>query len=448
MIKRTLFVFFSFCLSEILLAQQYISDVPPQPLLSQAIRLKDALSYLGSSLSKEDVRALTLLQKELFTDETSILIQKILDPYCLAMVEIHPQKTTTVRGPAIAKISQGGWTSFLVKVHNPEGIKAKLEAESANAQPAFYMGSYPFSQHAPDDELLTKEQIASRFLELQLYRNPPLSDRLSGLNLEYVVLQVYSKQAGQREGELAFHIEKNPGVHNAVNILFSVQPAIKVVLNVKDENETPTMASFIFSDGIERIVNDSTADIKGDVDYRFTLAQVENREPWFPLPGYMVPKKLKGIYPLPSRRLASMDEYPDFFFQPQVYRQDGEHVYLPPGNYTVTYSRGPEYLPQTKELVVSAGADSINVAFKLKRWANLAKLGWYSADHHIHAAGCSHYESPEEGVRPSDIWRHIVGEDLSVGAVLAWGPGWYHQKQFFTGKDNPLSTRKILCAMI
>jgi hypothetical protein len=25
--------------------------------------------------------------------------------------------------------------------------------------------------------------------------------------------------------------------------------------------------------------------------------------------------------------------------------------------------------------------------------------------------------------------------------VLAWGPSWYYQKQFFTGKDNPLSTR-------
>ena len=24
----------------------------------------------------------------------------------------------------------------------------------------------------------------------------------------------------------------------------------------------------------------------------------------------------------------------------------------------------------------------------------MAKLGWYSADHHVHAAGCSHYESP------------------------------------------------------
>lgn len=72
----------------------------------------------------------------------------------------------------------------------------------------------------------------------------------------------------------------------------------------------------------------------------------------------------------------------------------------------------------------------------------MAKLGWYSADHHVHAAGCSHYESPEEGVPPIDMWRQVVGEDLNVAAVLAWGPGWYHQKSFFTGAVNPLSTHE------
>ncbi len=70
-------------------------------------------------------------------------------------------------------------------------------------------------------------------------------------------------------------------------------------------------------------------------DYRLTLAQQE----------YQVPSKgLTGIYPLPSRRVASYDEYPDFFFQPQVYRSDGEHILLPPGKYNVTFTRGPNIL--------------------------------------------------------------------------------------------------------
>jgi hypothetical protein len=57
----------------------------------------------------------------------------------------------------------------------------------------------------------------------------------------------------------------------------------------------------------------------------------------------------------------------------------------------------------------------------------------------VHAAGCSHYQNPTEGVRPEDMVRQIKGEKLNVGAVLTWGPCYYYQKQFFTGKDNPLS---------
>jgi hypothetical protein len=72
----------------------------------------------------------------------------------------------------------------------------------------------------------------------------------------------------------------------------------------------------------------------------------------------------------------------------------------------------------------------------------MTKLGWHSADHHIHAAGCSHYDSPTEGVDPKDMWRQTLGEDLNLGANLAWGPSWYHQKTFFTGKDHPLSDSK------
>ena len=70
----------------------------------------------------------------------------------------------------------------------------------------------------------------------------------------------------------------------------------------------------------------------------------------------------------------------------------------------------------------------------------MADHGWYSGDHHVHAAGCAHFDSPTEGVKPADMMRHIEGEDLNVGCVLSWGPCWYFQKQFFDGKTSPLST--------
>jgi hypothetical protein len=47
-------------------------------------------------------------------------------------------------------------------------------------------------------------------------------------------------------------------------------------------------------------------------------------------------------------------------------------------------------------------------------------------------------------VYPKDMMRYILGEDLKVGSVLSWGPGWYFQKTFFEGKDHKLSTNENL----
>ena len=170
------------------------------------------------------------------------------------------------------------------------------------------------------------------------------------------------------------------------------------------------MASFVIKDGIERILISDSVYPWSSKEYRVLKAQ---REMGTPVKG------LTGLYPLPSRRVAAYDEFPDFFFQAQVYRSDGENVILPPGKYDVTFTRGPEYISQSKQIIVPANTSSIEIPFKLKRWIHMAKLGWYSADHHVHAAGCSHYESPEEGVPPMHMWRQILGEDLNIGTVLA-----------------------------
>ena len=37
------------------------------------------------------------------------------------------------------------------------------------------------------------------------------------------------------------------------------------------------------------------------------------------------------------------------------------------------------------------------------------------------------------------MMRQVLGESLNVASVLTWGPCYYHQKQFFTGHDDPLS---------
>lgn len=421
--------------------QHIMPGVEPQPLLAQALRLKEALSFLGSPLSQQDEKRLLALQHLPLTQQIVQDVQAILDPYCLAFINVNPETRVKVeRGPANAKLVQGGWVSFLVKVNNDAGVTAQLNVESPNSATPLYAPS--FDPEVNTKKILTPGQIANRFLEMQVYHNRPLRPNLSGLKLEYAVVQIYSKDSGQRDVEIGFNIGQGTqdiGFRNAINILFTIRPSVKVTFYVKDDDGSPTMASFLITDGIEHILDDSINTIENG-DFRFVAAQREYRLNFLSFKDYKIPKELTGIYPLPSRRVAAYDEYPDFFFQPQIYRSNGEHVQLPAGKYNVTFTRGPEYTPQKMQLIVPANARSYEVTFKLKRWLNMETLGWYSADHHVHAAGCSHYDSPEEGVKPVDMWRQAVGEDLNLAAVLAWGPSWYHQKTFFTGKDDPLST--------
>jgi len=57
-------------------------------------------------------------------------------------------------------------------------------------------------------------------------------------------------------------------------------------------------------------------------------------------------------------------------------------IRLPSGKYKITVERGKEYFPQTKS--VNVGSEPVNLVISLKRWINMAQLGWYSGDTHVH----------------------------------------------------------------
>jgi hypothetical protein len=369
-----------------------VTEVEFQPLASATQRLIEALDYLGSPLSEDDLSAIK--EALISEDHTQAIVevQKILDAYCLTGVNINPESRVKVKeGPVDKELMQQGWRTFLVKVHNEAGVTAPLVAESENAAPL-----YKRSTGRPDPEMtVPKSDIPHRFLDIVVYSNPPLKASLSGLELEYRIVQLYSRDAGKREAMLGFNVGQGTqdiGFRSEVPILFDCVPAVNVTLEVLDFDGKPTTAAFIIRDELNR------------------------------------------VYPSRGRRLA-----PDFFFHNQIYRHDGESVLLPPGKYTVEYTRGPEYRVKTQTITVP-NTETHQETFHLERWIHIAAEGWRSGDHHVHAAGCSHYESPTEGVTPEDMMRHILGEDLNVGCVLSWGPCWYFQKQFFEGKTHELST--------
>ena len=420
------------------------AGVEPQPFIAQVVRLEEALSFLGSRLLPADARAIQALVDQAPTPELVERIQQVLDPYCLAMVDINPEaRVKVIRGPAKAELVQGGWKSFLVKVNNDAHINAELQVESPNALPLLHKSTG--AKRVQEKNVLSPGQVANRFLEVEMYRNRPLHANLSGLKLEYAILQIHTNETGKREAKIGFHVGQGTqdiGFRNTVDILFDCQPSVRVVFRIQDDDGSPVMAGFIISDGLDRMESDP--DKKPfPMDYRHFAAR---RDPWDLTRGIgwaPATKRLVGIYPLPARRIAD-GELPDFYFQPQIYRTEGESVQLPPGEYVVEYTRGPHYLNQQKTLIVPEAKEEIEVSFQLQRWVDPASLGWYSADHHVHGGGCSHYESPTEGVRPEGMWRQALGEDLDIACVLTWGPCWYHQKTFFEGETHPLSTKRNL----
>jgi hypothetical protein len=382
-----------FCLSiPLLAAPQATATVALQPFALQVRQIETALDYLGQPLAVHDQQQINAAIAN--PDETAAVeaIERVLDRYTLAVVDINPEsRVKVIPGPAKPELVEAGTRIFLVKVENQAGVTSRLMVESPNSGPVYVQ-----SKGSPEPPAqLTSSDVQERWADISLYDKNPLSERLSGLGLEYRILEISSRDRGERSAKLSFNVGQGTqdiGFRNDMVVLFKALPAHALRLRVYDENGEPTFASFTVRDTLGR------------------------------------------IYPNPSKRLA-----PDLFFQPQVYRSDGDRIPLPEGEYRVTCSLGPEYHAQTKQVRVTG--DDAELSFRMQRWIDPSKYGWYSGDHHVHAAGCAHYQNPTEGVRPEDMMRQVMGEKLNVGCVLTWGPCYYYQKRFFTGKDDPHSKR-------
>src|SRR6267378_3918275 len=141
-------------------------------------------------------------------------IQAALDPLCLLAVDINPEARVKVAaGPAAAELTEAGWRTFLVKVHNAAGVTAELKVFSDQAKPLANSES---------------DKINDRWLDLSLFSGRPLSGpKLSGLELEYRIIQLYSRDAGKRSAKIAFNVGQGTqdiGFRNDVDLLFTAQP--------------------------------------------------------------------------------------------------------------------------------------------------------------------------------------------------------------------------------
>ena len=235
-----------------------VAKVETQPLIAATERLTQALDFIGAPLSTEDRQSLEQAFKLEKASACTAAIQKVLDQYCVAGVSINPEsRVSVVEGPAKKELVQQGWRTFLVKVHNEAGVTAPLIPESPNLLPVYQQGKKNAREKPMTDEKLVQlGDVPNRFLDAQMFDKQPLKAGLSGLELEYRIIQLFSRDVGRREAQLGFHVGQGTqdlGFRNSVPILFVGVPCVEVVLGIKDFDDTATTAALTIRDKAGRV---------------------------------------------------------------------------------------------------------------------------------------------------------------------------------------------------
>jgi hypothetical protein len=130
-----------------------------------------------------------------------------------------------------------------VKVHNQGGVTTPLAVDSPQSQPIYL----PSSNEKNPALRVNRADVQRQWVDLQMFDSQPLIERLSGLLLEYRIVQICSRDRGKREASLSFDVGQGTqdlGFRSEVPILFECRPAVKARLNVIDHDGVPTTASF------------------------------------------------------------------------------------------------------------------------------------------------------------------------------------------------------------
>ena len=125
------------------------------------------------------------------------------------------------------------------------------------------------------------------------------------------------------------------------------------------------------------------------------------------------------MWPVP--RLLWGYEFDSYFVCPGEAR-----VALSPGEYRYEIERGPEYIPATGKVTITAGKDH-QLIVELKRRIDMTARHWWSGELHIH--------------RPIEqVPLHLQAEDLHIGPTITWWNG----RDLWKERDIPERTHRTV----
>ena len=257
-----------------------VIKTPSEQLVKTAQGVVNALNGLGTPLPQgvqEDLRKAWSVKDR---REFDVPLQALLDPHCLLTVHINPESRVKVsKGEAEPLLVLNDWTVFLVKVHNQSGTTAPLRLQSPN-------------EIDPNELSVAKRR--QQWLQMRVIDLPPLSQKLSGRDLEYRLIALMGKEAGKREAKLTFNVGQGTqdlGFRGETDLLFESQPTFPLTLGIRDQDDN----------ALEGVI------------------QIRDEK------GRTFPSVLSRVKDLP-------------LLPPDLFCKDGTTLRLPPGNYKVLCS--------------------------------------------------------------------------------------------------------------
>ncbi len=215
-------------------------------------------------------------------------------------------------------------------------------------------------------------QIASRDVTLAPVPSPTEEIRLEPAGTTWLVLRVSGRPEGGESKSLRLTVGDKLG---ELSLRSSETPLSTVRVSFHDQvtgRETPAAVRLYAANG--RLIVPAGALDLGKLGFLYEEDRPVHYADWS------------------SARTRSLDPH----FGSSLFRSrpvsesacfyvDGElTTRLPPGTYRLTATRGLEYKPSSLVMNILPG-QPVRRRINLERWTNMAALGWYSGDGHVHA---------------------------------------------------------------
>lgn len=156
-----------------------------------------------------------------------------------------------------------------------------------------------------------------------------------------------------------------------------------------------------------------------------------------------------GLIDLASTLAGFTDHIENPYTNSTQFYSDGESlIELPVGKARLRIFKGPEYKVSIEQVDIKA-ASTTHHDTKIKRWINMPKRGWYSADDHLHlprpVVEVNPYLSKmmqAEDIHVANLLQMGKVRNTSIAPQYAHGPDSHYQEHDYilaSGQENPRS---------